>query len=423
MKILLISQYFWPESFIINDLVKCIVTQGHTVEVLTGKPNYPDGAIFNGYSAAGCTTDYLDDIPVHRVPLFPRGKGGALRLAFNYLSFVLSGLLYFHRFIKRKEFDVIFVFAPSPITSVIPAIYLKKRLKIPLALWVQDLWPESLNATGFIRNKFILRSIGRLVKKIYTPVDLLLVQSKAFFKPIAKYAAEEKILYYPNSYLEIQRDRQSDVIPEVLQVMLDTHRCFVFAGNLGTAQSVETIVQAAEQLKHLPDCRLVLVGSGSMLGWIEQEKKRKGLDNLILAGRFPGSSMPCIFSRAAALLVTLKKNEIFAYTIPSKIQAYLAAGRPILAALDGEGGRIIQEAGAGFSSPAEDGMALAKNIELLYYMSELNRDKLGQSGRAYFLEHFEMISQSRRLIEIFEEQIRDVQIVLSPEKGTNQSRF
>ena len=407
MKILLISQYFWPESFIISDLAKCIVAQGHTIEVLTGKPNYPDGAIYNGYSAAGCTTDYLDDkIPVHRVPLFPRGKGGGMRLMLNYLSFVFSGLFYFHRLIKTKQFDVIFVFAPSPITSVIPAIYLKKRLKIPLVLWVQDLWPESLSATGFIRNNLILKLIGKLVRRIYAAVDLLLVQSQAFRNPVSQYAAEEKIVYYPNSYLETSSEHhESGAIPAELQLMLETKRCFVFAGNLGTAQSVETLVQAAEQLKHLPDCRLVLVGSGSMLGWIEQQKTNKDLDNLILAGRFPASFMPFIFSRAAGLLVTLKKDEIFAYTIPSKIQAYLAAGRPILAALDGEGGRVIEESGSGFSSPAEDGVALAKNIERLYYMSDLNRDKLGQSGRAYFLEHFEMMSQSQRLIDVFEERI------------------
>lgn len=406
MKILIISQYFWPESFIISDLAKCIVAQGHTVEVLTGKPNYPDGAIYNGYSASGCKTDYFDDkIPVHRVPLFPRGKGGGLRLLLNYLSFVFSGLFYFHRLIKTKEFDVIFVFAPSPITSVIPAIYLKKRLKIPLALWVQDLWPESLSATGFIKNNFILKLIGKLVKRIYTGVDLLLVQSKAFFKPVSKYVNEEKIVYYPNSYLETPLADESDTIPEALLEILKAKRCFVFAGNLGTAQSVETLVHAAEQLKHLPDCKLVLVGTGSMYGWIEEEKKNKGLDHLILTGRFSGSCMPLIFAHAVALLVTLKKNEIFAYTIPSKVQAYLAAGRPILAALDGEGGQIIHESGAGFCSPAEDGVALAKNIERLYYMSDLNRDKLGKRGRAYFLEHFEMISQSRRLIEIFEERI------------------
>ncbi|KTD24337.1 glycosyltransferase, group 1 family [Legionella lansingensis] len=407
MNILLVSQYFWPESFIINELTHCLVMQGHTVEVLTGKPNYPDGDIFKGYAAKGCTTEYFNEkVAVHRVPIFPRGKGGGRRLLLNYLSFVLSGLFYFHRLIKLRQFDVIFVFAPSPITSAIPAIYLKKRLKLPFVLWVQDLWPESLSATGFIKNHRILRFVGKLVRWIYASADMLLVQSQGFAKPVSQYALANKIVYYPNSYLDKAPETvEEELIPNDLLLQLERNCCLVFAGNLGTAQSLPTIVQAAERLKHLSDCKLILIGSGSMSEWIARQIVEKGLNNLILAGRFPSSVMPHLFSRAAGLLVTLKREEIFTYTIPSKIQAYLAAGRPVIAALDGEGARIVQEAGAGFASPAEDEITLAKNIERLYHMSNSERDKLGQSGRAYFLEHFEMVRQSQRLIEILKERI------------------
>lgn len=407
MKILLVTQYFWPESFIINELVTTLVKQGHIIEILTGKPNYPDGVIYKDYSASGCTTGIFEkNIPIHRVPIVPRGKSSAKGLILNYLSFVFSGLFYFHKLIKNKKFDVIFVYAPSPITSVIPAIYLKKRLKIPLGVWVQDLWPESLSATGFIKNRYALNLVGRVVRKIYSATDLLLVQSKAFMKPVSKYANVEKIVYYPNNFMESSVDQsQSELLSKELLFLLEHNRCFVFAGNLGTAQALETIVQAAEHLINLPDCKILLVGSGSMSNWIEQQIIAKKLDNIIMTGRFPSSVMPLIFSRSTGLIVTLKRDEIFAYTIPSKIQAYLAAGRPIIAAVDGEGGRVVIEAGAGFAIPAEDAVALADSIEKLYYMPDIQREKIGQSGRAYFLKHFEMISQCHRLIEILDERI------------------
>jgi glycosyltransferase involved in cell wall biosynthesis len=407
LRIALVSQYFWPESFIINEIVKSLVAHGHVVEVLTGKPNYPDGKVYEGYTADGYIDEFFEgEIMVHRAPLRPRGSGGAKNLLLNYFSFVLNGLLFFRRAIKGRSFDVIFVFAPSPIISVVPAIYLKWRLKAHLAVWVQDLWPESLSATGFIRNRLALRIIGWLVRGIYACTDTLLVQSKAFITPVARYARRDKIVYYPNSYQDSSlQPATCTQVPAELLAQLEHNFCLVFAGNLGTAQSVETLVQAAENLKYLPDCKLVLVGSGSMLGWLEEQTAQKGLDNLILAGRFPAEEMPQFFSRAAGLLVTLKREEIFAYTIPSKIQAYLAAGRPIIAALDGEGARVVEEAGAGLTCPAQDAAGLARCIEQLYQMSPAERDKLGQAGRGYYLEHFEMSRQSRRLMEILESRI------------------
>lgn len=409
MKILLISQYFWPETFIINELAKCIVEQGHTVEVLTAKPNYPNGDVFDGYSILGTSSELFNEtIPVHRIPIFPRGKGGAVRLLLNYLSFVMSGILYFPKFIKAKKFDMIFVFAPSPITSVIPAIYIKKRFKVPLTVWVQDLWPESLSATGFVKNKVVINLVGKMVSAIYNASDMILAQSCAFVPPIAKYAPEHKIAYYPNSYRDTTQNQvEGKVLCKDLLSLLEQNKCFVFAGNLGTAQSLDTLVNAAMRLKHLPDCKLVLVGSGSMSDWVSQQMQTKQLDNLIVAGRYPSCDMPAIFSRATALVVTLRKDEIFRYTIPSKIQAYLEAGRPIIAALDGEGGRIIEEAGAGFSSDAEDSLALSQNIERLYHMPDSMRNQLGQSGRDYFLKHFEMEKQTKRLLDLLESKISE----------------
>jgi len=413
MKILLVSQYFFPESFIINDLVNCLVLEGYTLEVFTGKPNYPGGKIFSGYSARKCTKELFNEqVIVHRIPIFPRGKGGIMRLILNYISFVLSGLFYFHRQAKYLKFDIILVYSPSPITTAIPAIYLKKRLKLPLAIWVQDLWPESLHATGFIKNSFFLKIVGRLVRWIYSESDMILVQSEAFKKQILRYAEPEKLIYYPNSYLDLEVDKtQETLLPKELLSHFENNFCLVFAGNLGTAQSIETIIGAAERLKNVPQCRLILVGSGSLSDWIVEQIAEKKLSNLVLAGRFPSSAMPEIYSRSSGLLVSLKRDEIFSYTIPSKIQSYLAAGRPIIAAIDGEGARIIEEARAGLVGSAEDVLALTQNIVRLYNMSDTERDKFGLFGRAYFLQHFEMRSQSKRLIEIFKEKFRKLETV------------
>jgi glycosyltransferase involved in cell wall biosynthesis len=409
MKILLVSQYFFPEAFIINDLVRHLAALGHQVTVLTGKPNYPQGTVYDGYRLGGIQRErYAGEVDVIRLPLLPRGKGGGLRLAANYLSFAVSGLVLAPRLLRGRPFDAILVFAISPITQAIPAILLKWLKKAHLAVWVQDLWPESVSATGFVRNPWLLKAIGRLVKGIYAGSDTLLVQSRAFTEPVARYARKDKIVYYPNSFEDNSQKAAGDtLVPRHLLDTLDTRFCLVFAGNLGTAQALGTLVGAAERLRHLPDLKLVIVGSGSMQSWLEQQKTEKALDNLLLAGRFPPEAMEPIFRRAEGLVVTLKRDEIFSCVIPSKIQAYLAAGRPIIAALDGEGAKVVEEARAGLTCPAEDAEALAGCIEKLQAMNAAERDAMGRSGRAYFLEQFEMAAQARRLIEIFNLRIKE----------------
>lgn len=402
MRILVLSQYFWPESFIINDIVRTLDEQGHEVVVATGKPNYPDGKVFGGYRAGGIQREhYLDRIEVVRVPLWPRGEGGAKNLILNYMSFVVSGLLFLPWLLRKREFDAILVFAPSPITQTIPAILLKWLKKARLALWVQDLWPESLSATGFVKNPVLLRMVGWLVRGIYHFCDILLVQSRAFVDPVSRYAEREKIHYYPNS-MDSSSPKAIVPVPDDLLELLERHFCVVFAGNLGTAQALDTLVQAAAHLRDDPQIRLVLVGSGSRLAWLKEQKEALGLDNLVLPGRFPMEAMPQIFERASALLVSLNDEPAFAQTIPSKIQAYLAAGRPILASINGEGGRVVCEARAGLVSPAEQVAPLVANIRSMKSLGDEGRAAMGRSARAYFDEHFEMGAQVEALIKLLQ---------------------
>ncbi|MEN5257517.1 glycosyltransferase family 4 protein [Pseudomonas protegens] len=401
MRILMLSQYFYPESFIINDIVSNLVKQGHEVTVATGKPNYPEGRVFNGYTAGGVQRErFQNTVEVVRVPLWPRGLGGARNLALNYLSFMLLGLICFPWLLRKRQFDAILVFAPSPITQVVPAILLKWIKGAKLALWVQDLWPESLSATGFVKNRHVLKAVGCMVKAIYSCCDILLVQSKAFVNPVAQYAARKKIIYYPNSF--DAKTTSATAIPDSLSHLLDQHFCVVFAGNLGTAQSLDTLLQTALELRSDSSIRLVLIGSGSRLEWLENQKKLYGLDNLILPGRFSMESMPQIFERASALLVSLTDEPIFAQTIPSKIQAYLAAGRPIIASINGEGARIVLEAGAGYTSAAEEVQPLVANIRRLKALDISEREAMGRVGRAYFDEHFDMNRQVSVLVDLLE---------------------
>jgi len=404
MNLLLVTQYFWPETFIINALAIKLSKQGNSIVVLTGKPNYPTGIVFPGYQEAGVQRELLSgNIEVLRAPLRPRGDGGAKGLFFNYLSFVWSGLRYFPKFVKDRQFDAILVFAISPITSAIPAIPLKWRKKTHLAIWVLDLWPESLVATGFLRNRFGLKLVGWIVRGIYYFADTILIQSQAFHAPVARYTKEDKIVYYPNS---IDRGMFDDAgatpLPDELIHTLETYFCVVFAGNVGKAQAVETMVETCSRLKDLVRCRLIVVGSGSMLEWVRAEKVKRGLENLVLPGSFPMNTMSQIYARAAGLLVMLKDEEIFSYTVPGKVQAYMAAGKPIIAALNGEGARIVNEAKAGLTCPAEDPESLAQRIRELYGMSEMVRKQMGASGQAYFLKHYDMDHQARHLIKILE---------------------
>lgn len=400
MRFLVLSQYFWPEGFIINDVVRVLVEQGHEVVVATGKPNYPDGKIYDGYRALGTHKEtYLEGVAVFRVPLWPRERGGAKNLIFNYLSFMFAGLALFPWLLRGYKFDAILVFAPSPILQAIPAILLKYIKNAPVALWVQDLWPDSLLATGFVRNSHLLRAVGWLVKGIYKACDRILVQSIAFIEPVARYADREKIHYYPNS-VDTRSASSEKVSDDCLLECLDNHFCVVFAGNLGTAQALETLLQAASLLRDDAEIRLVLVGSGSRMEWLKSQKEALSLTNLVLPGRFPTSVMASIFARSSALLVSLNDDEVFAQTVPSKVQAYLAAGRPIIASINGEGARVVLESGAGLVSPAKAAQPLVENIRRLKNMDDAERDAMGKAGKKYFDENFDMHSQVVNLVEL-----------------------
>lgn len=385
MRVLIVTQYYWPESFQINDVAKAMAAKGVEVEVLTGKPNYPDGKIFKGYRFWGCPSEVHEGVPIHRIPLFPRGSG-ALRLALNYLSFVICGLLIAPFTLRAKRFDVILVYGMSPILQAIPAILLGWLKGCPKVLWVQDLWPQSLSATGYIANRRVLKAVEHVVRYIYRHMDLLLVQSQAFIAPVSALAGGTPVRYHPNSVDDSFTRPASGVVPLVSG--LDQGFSVMFAGNIGKAQAVGVIVEAATLLREFKDIHLVVVGDGSMRGSMIQEQASRNLDNLHLPGRYPVEAMPGFMQQASVLLVTLADEEIFRYTVPSKVQAYLAAGRPIIACLNGEGARLVDEAGCGLTVPAQDGKALAAAVLRMYRMAPQERRVMGEKAARYHQTHF-----------------------------------
>lgn len=397
MRVLILTQYFSPESFAINAFARALRASGAVVTVLTGQPNYPDGVVFPGYRAASIGRERFDEgIEVFRVPIVPRGRAGAARLAANYLSFVVSASVIGPWLLRRQSFDIVFVYAPSPIVQAIPGMVLRRVKRAKLVTWVQDLWPQSLESTGFVRNRLLLAIAAAAVRWIYHRNDLLLGQSRTFVAAIRPIAGGTPVDYFPNPG-EVVPDAQ----PSASVLMLTPGFNVVFAGNLGTVQSLETILDAADLLRDQPDIRFVVVGSGSRAGWLAAEVVRRRLLNVQLPGRFERDAMPGILAQADALLVTLNRGGILGQTIPSKVQSYFAAGRPVLAALDGEGASLVREAGAGLASPAEDSAALARNVLALRDLPVAERQRMGSAGRAYFNLHFHPDVLAHRLLGIF----------------------
>jgi glycosyltransferase involved in cell wall biosynthesis len=387
MKILIFTQYFWPENFRINDIAYALKEKAHKVEVITGKPNYPEGKFFSGYSSWGMQEELWKGISIYRMPMFARGNKSAVKLTFNYLSFILSGILLAPLILRKKKYDLIFVYGVSPIFQVIPASFFGWLKGVPVVLWVQDLWPQSAEATGYIKSSWILKALEKLVRFSYAHTDLILVQSKAFIGPVSKLAPKIPVLYYPNSV------DKTFYMPKKL-VNLNIHSLksgftVLFAGNVGKAQSMETVVLAAEKLLSFKEIRIVIVGSGSKIDWLSKEIKQKRLTNIFLEGSYPSETMPILMRKASVLLASLTNQPIFSLTIPNKIQAYLAVGRPIIASMNGEGARIIDESKAGISVRAEDPKALAGAILKMYRMSDDERLELGENGRAYFKSNFD----------------------------------
>jgi glycosyltransferase involved in cell wall biosynthesis len=388
MRMLIVSQYFWPEAFRINEVARDLVSRGHHVTVLCATPNYPAGRVFEGYGWFHRTREVWSGVQIVRVPVVPRGDGSRWRLAANYLSYAVTASL-LGPIRCRGRFDVILVFQPSPVTMGIAAVVMKLARRAPILFWVQDLWPESVISVGAIRLRWLLWPIEALVRGLYRASALVLIQSRAFRSHVeARGVSPDRIRYYPNvaesTYVPMPAEASH---PALAHVPLGFR--VMFAGNIGAAQDLPTVLSAAEVVRDRAEVQWVIVGDGRMRPWVEREIERRNLSGTVhLLGRFPVEDMPRMFAGVDALLVTLRRDPVLSLTIPAKVQSYLASAKPIIGALDGEGAAVIAEAGAGVCAPAEDPQALAAKVLELSGTDASFRREMGRRGREYFLAHF-----------------------------------
>ena len=402
MRILIVSQYFWPEQFRVNDLVEELCKRGHKITVLTGKPNYPCGTVYEAYLRNKSFYNWYKGAKIIRVPLVVRGKT-SFQLVLNYLSFFVSASFFGVWRLRGIEFDSVFVFGTSPITACLPAILMGKLKKAKVVLWVLDLWPDTLRALGVVKSKVTLFLIGVLVKFIYRHCDLVLGQSKDFIKRIKRYQPDgDKIKFFPNWAEDIFDNSLTEMAPE-LDKRLDKFN-IVFAGNLGDAQDLPTVIEAAKILQETGLVRWIFLGEGRRADWLKKQIAQHNLaSDCIVLGSYPVSRMPSFFAHADALLVSLKNEPVFSSTIPGKVQSYLQSGKPVLGVINGEGARVIKEAGAGMACPAGDSSALAHNIISMVSLSPEKLEEFGTNGMRYAQEEF----NRTKLIDKLESWLKD----------------
>lgn len=395
MHILVVTQYFWPENFRINDIVSGLHERGHQITVLTGHPNYPTGSFASGYDGRSVRDEQYEGIRVLRVPMLPRGQKSGLRLGLNYLSFALSGSL-LAPWLARDRYDSILVYGLSPITAAFPAVVMKKKIGRPLVFYLLDLWPESLSATGFVTHPVLLSGVTKIVRFIYRACDMILVTSRAFIPRVKRLGASPARIHYFPQYAEPEYQPQSADASWAATQGLPPGFKIMFAGNMGTAQDLFTVLDAAERTS---DCGIhwVLVGDGRVKVDLEAQVAERQLSNVYFMGSRPSSEMPKFFAEADALLISLTADELFSLTVPAKLQSYLASGRPVLASLGGEGAEIVREAGAGLVVHPANAEALAAAALQLKEMDRPVREALGQQGREYSNRHF---GREARLTEL-----------------------
>jgi glycosyltransferase involved in cell wall biosynthesis len=386
LKILVISQYFWPENFRVNDLCLELQNRGYNVSVLTGKPNYPRGKFMTGYSFFNKRKESYNGIKVFRTPLIPRGNGEGINLILNYFSFALFACL--RIFFILEKFDRIIVYQLSPATVGFPGILAKWKFKAKLYFYIQDLWPESLVDAGGLNSKIILNIINSMLNLFYKKSSQIWVQSTGFIKYLERKGVEKsKIKFLPNT---VESFYKPEVAKEKYKAYFPSGFNIVFAGNLGIAQDFDSIILASEILKRNNiSINWVILGEGrDKAKIIEKIYKRNVVKQFHFLGSFPSSEMPFFFACADALLVSLKSTDIFSLTIPSKLQSYLACGKPIIGNIDGVVASIINESNSGVCSSSGDFVNLAKNVEVLVNITLTERNQYGINAYNFFQNNY-----------------------------------
>ena len=380
MKILVVCQHFYPEQFRINDVCYELVKKGHDVTVLTGLPNYPKGKVLKEYKWFKNRNQVINGVKIKRCSLIGRGTS-IIKMALNYLWFAFFGSM--KALFMKKDFDIVYVDQLSPITMAWPAIVVSKIKKIPLVIHCLDQWPISITTGGIEKNSLIYKILYKISRWTYNKASLITISSKSFkkyFENELEISSKEKGLKYLPSYAESDYEN----IPFLDNNTFD----LVFAGNIGPAQSVETIIEAANILKDYKNIKFHIVGDGLSRNSCEELSKKYKLNNVKFYGFHDVSEMPKFYKLADAFLITMVNNEVVNNTLPAKVQSYMAAGKPIIGAISGEVKDVIETAKCGLCCESLNYELLAKLI-LDASKNKKNWKNWGENSIKYYKKYFE----------------------------------
>ena len=385
MNILFISQYFYPENFKGNDLVFGLAKRGHKVLVITGKPNYPKGEFYDGYGYFKKYKEEINGVSVIRLPLIPR-KTGKIWLALNYISFYFSFLIFYLFGNLKFDFDVILTQQLSPVTSSFPGIWYKNKFKKPLITWVLDLWPDSLTANSNIKKGAVINYLEKLVKKLYLQSDILLVSSLSFKRAIfSKIGNSTPIEYFPNWAEDLFSNPNFDrkefgELPKGFNI--------VFAGNIGEAQDLDSVLKAAIETKIRPNINWIFVGDGRFKEQLLKIKEEHNLTNVYTYPVHSVEYMPSLYSKADVMLLTLRGGSLVSETVPAKLQTYMSSGKAILGMISGDANQIIKDSNCGLVCEAGDYKALAQNAIQFSEMELDALNKIAQNSFHFYSQNF-----------------------------------
>lgn len=384
--ILVISQYFYPEQFRINDICSEWVKRGYKVTVITGIPNYPQGKFYPGYGLFHKRKEVYEGVEVIRIPLIPRGNN-PIMLVMNYFSFVISGWLW--QLFTRIKADYVFIFEVSPMTQALPGVWYARKKKIPCYLYVQDLWPENVEIITGISNRRIIGAIGKMVDYIYKRCTRIFTTSRSFVEAIHdRGVPKNKIEYWPQYAEDFYLPSEARSVPEIPD---DGAFNIVFAGNIGKAQGLDILAEAAEIINNKCEdkIRYNIVGDGryreEFIKSVE-DKKLKAVFNFI--PRQPAERIPDFLAVADAAFLSLADSSLFSMTIPAKLQSYMACGTPLIASASGETASIIAESASGFCGKPGDAETLATNILKMMSMTDEELKLAGENARRYYNDNF-----------------------------------
>ena len=401
MKLCIFTNHFFPEDFKVNDIAFDLQKKDFDITVITAIPDYPKGKFYDGYSLFKKRKEVVNGVNVIRLPIIPRGKGGAIRLALNYISYFVCATIFtfFHSF--KNQYDAVFVHLTSPFFIGIPAVHLKKRQKIPLYFWTLDLWPESLISAAGIKHPLIIEPQNKMVAMVYSNCDKILISSKGFAKSICeKGNFEDKLVYFPNWAESVVSPSDFD-ISKISPFDDKSNFILLFAGNLGEAQNLDTIIESADRLKDNEKIKFVFVGDGRRKIHLENFVAEKKLNNTVyFLGRYPIDTMPVFMSNASVLLFSLKDELCFNLTVPAKVQFYMSQGKPILAMINGDGADLVNESKCGIAVPANDVNSFVEAVKKLASLSEENIDQFGINGKTYYEMNFTKEQRMDQLIRI-----------------------